>query len=152
MPKKDLLEKHGIRILKMLLEEVFAINVQGYAHRDLHPGNVWISDSFDDIQIIGFYNACSKSRDRDIIACGTPPYFLNRHGIWSPGSFRWDLHAWAVIAAEMIIGVQLFSSHLNGSEFWKVIESSDHFHPFTRLHDVLRDLLKFGEILNVEDQ
>ena len=105
MPKKDLLEKHGIGILKMLLVEVFAICDNGFSHRDLHPGNVWISDAFDDLQIMGFYNACSKSRERDIIAFGTPPYFLNRHGVWPPGSIRWDLHAWAVVAAEMIMGV-----------------------------------------------
>jgi serine/threonine protein kinase len=108
----------------MLLEQVFAINTHGFAHRDLHPGNIWISEDFDDVQIIGFYNACSSSRKRDIIATGTPPYFLNRHGCWSPGSFRWDLHAWAVIAAEMMINVEWFKTYLNGREFWRVVECS----------------------------
>jgi hypothetical protein len=33
-----------------------------------------------------------------------------------------------------------------------VIERSSQFVPYTKLHDVLRDLLKFGELLNVNDQ
>jgi hypothetical protein len=152
MPRKDLLERHGITILKMLLEELFTMNRLGVAHRDLHPGNIWVNESFDGLLVIGFYNSCSESRKRDLIAMGTPPYFLNRHGCWSPGSMRWDLHAWAVIASEMMLEVQRFSTCLNGKEFWRVIERSTQFIPYTKLHDVLRDLLKFGELLHVKDQ
>jgi hypothetical protein len=43
MPKKDILQKHGIKILKMLLTQVYQINQHGFAHRDLHPGNVWVT-------------------------------------------------------------------------------------------------------------
>lgn len=118
----------------------------------MHPGNIWITEALDDIQIIGFYNSCSKQRMTDVIVEGTPPYFLDRYKYWSPGSQRWDLHAWAVIAAEMLIDVEHFSTFQNGSLFWRVVECSEHFHPYTKLHDVLRELLKYGELQQVKDQ
>jgi hypothetical protein len=52
----------------------------------------------------------------------------------------------------MMIEVDVFSTHLNGSEFWKVVYCSDYFHPYTKLKDVLLDLLKYGELQHETDQ
>lgn len=49
MPRKDILQKQGINILRMLLSQVFEINEHGFTHRDYHPGNIQVTESFDDL-------------------------------------------------------------------------------------------------------
>jgi hypothetical protein len=47
MSKKMILLRHGVNILKLLVVAINRLHGYGYAHRDLTPDNIYVSDEFD---------------------------------------------------------------------------------------------------------
>jgi serine/threonine protein kinase len=84
MPKKKTLQRHGMNILKLLVEAINRLHGYGYAHRDLTPDNIYVSAGFDEVRILGFWRAHHKDKAAPQLKNLTMPYCNNLHKCLSP--------------------------------------------------------------------
>jgi serine/threonine protein kinase len=108
MPQKKILQRHGMNILKLLLVAINRLHSYGYAHRDLTPDNIYVSEEFDDVRILGFWKAHHKDKAAPQLKNLTMPYCNNLHKCLSPQSSMHDFKSLAIIGFEMILPVDEF--------------------------------------------
>jgi hypothetical protein len=79
MPKKKSLKRHGMSILKLLVEAINRLHGYGYAHRDITPDNIYVSAGFDEVRILGFWKAHHKDKAAPQMKNVTMPYCIDQH-------------------------------------------------------------------------
>jgi serine/threonine protein kinase len=94
---------HGINIMKMMNEALGDLRDKGFAHRNLTPDNILISEDFKGLQIIDFHKCHHKDRFVDMQPGSTVPYWHAKNVHWAVASHHWDLMALGVIGFEMMI-------------------------------------------------
>ena len=98
MNQKEVLTKHGIQILEQLLRAIFYLQTCKVAHREIQPKNIYVSEDFKSIKLIGYHQCCHLENTTSYIESGTYPYFHRINSTWAPYDLSWDLFSFAVVA------------------------------------------------------
>jgi serine/threonine protein kinase len=105
--------RHGLRLMRQVIDALDEAHRQGVAHRDLKPENILIS-SDGSVKVLDFGLARSLSDDTTSTVpgavLGTPAYMSPEQAAGKPADHRSDVYALGLILYEMFTGRKAFEA------------------------------------------
>jgi serine/threonine protein kinase len=146
------MSEHGITIMKMLNEALGDLRDRGFAHRNLKPENILVSEDFKSLMLVDFHKCHHKDRFVKMQPGGTVPYWHAKNDHWAVASHHWDNMSFGVIGFEMMIPTDWWGKMKTSTNMQIIMKNSGRFHPFTKYQHFLFGMIAFGEIPDRVDQ
>jgi hypothetical protein len=105
--------RHGLRLMRQVIDALEEAHRQGVVHRDLKPENILVS-SGGSVKVMDFGLARSLSDDTSStvpgVALGTPAYMSPEQAAGKPADLRSDIYALGLMLYEMFTGQRAFEA------------------------------------------
>lgn len=127
----DLLDKKGRLSISMachlaagLANALAALAKQGVVHRDIKPGNIFISKDFREVKL-GDFGLAKRSRARDVTPqkslIGTPHYLAPEVIAGEPATPASDIYSLGVVLHEMLSGRTIHEEEPTAALLFKIV-------------------------------